>query len=180
MVATLDDWRAARAQLAAARSQVQAHGQPAADRIATGIMVEVPSAVLLADQFAAEVDFLSIGTNDLAQYVYAADRGDAATSALADGFGPALLRCLRQVIEAAHARQRPVTVCGELASDPLAIPLLLGLGVDELSMAPSALSDARLTVQSLDLAGARTMATAALAGESAAEVRGLATAYQKR
>ena len=97
-------------------------------------MVEIPAAALLAREFAAEVDFFSIGTNDLTQYTLAAERGNARLAALADPLQPAVLRLIRAVVDAGRTRGKWVGICGELAADPLAIPLLVGLGVDELSM----------------------------------------------
>ena len=99
-------------------------------------MVEIPSAALVADQLAKEVDFFSIGTNDLSQYTMAADRTNPKVAALSDAFFPAVLRLVRDVIKAAHAEGKWVGMCGELAGEPLAAPILLGLGLDEFSMSP--------------------------------------------
>src|SRR4029453_9531516 len=103
-----------------------------------GVMIEVPAAALAADAFAREVDFFSIGTNDLVQYTMAAERGNEAVSGLADGLHPSVLRLIRSVTEAAEAHGKWVGVCGELGSDPQAVPLLVGLGVSELSVNPPA------------------------------------------
>jgi phosphoenolpyruvate-protein kinase (PTS system EI component) len=120
------------------------------------------------------VDFLSLGTNDLAQYVPVADRGNAAVAALADALHPAVLRLIDRVARAAAEGGRSVAVCGELAGDPLAIPVLLGLGVTELSTAAARIPLAKQAVRATDLGAARQLAARALAAESAAEVRRLA------
>jgi phosphoenolpyruvate-protein kinase (PTS system EI component) len=134
-------------------------------------MVEIPSAALRAAQFAAEVDFFSIGTNDLSQYTLAAERGNAHVAALADPFQPAVLQLIQAVAEAAHARGKWVGVCGEMGGDPLAVPLLVGLGIDELSMNPPAIPKAKQIVRSLEYASARTRARAVLELETAEAVR---------
>jgi phosphocarrier protein FPr len=173
MVATLAEWQAARALLEEARHEVKNRGQPAPERIETGIMVEIPSAALLAAQFAGEVDFFSIGTNDLSQYTLAAERGNARVATLADGFQPAVLRLIQMVVEAAHARGKWVGVCGEMGGDPLAVPLLVGLGVDELSMNAPAIPKAKQIIRALDIASAQAVARSALNAESAQAVKAL-------
>jgi phosphotransferase system enzyme I (PtsI) len=142
MVATVEEVRSARAALAECRAEMKEEGIAVAERMEIGIMVEIPSAAVMADRLAAEVDFFSIGTNDLAQYTMAADRTNAGVAALADAFQPAVLRLVRDVIRAAHAQNRWVGLCGELAGEPLAIPILLGLGLDEFSMGPLAVPQA--------------------------------------
>ena len=138
MVATVSEWQAAVAMLAEARAEVQGAGRRVPARMETGIMVEIPSAALCAARFASEVDFFSIGTNDLTQYTLAAERGNPRVAALSDPFHPAVLNLIHQVVVAAHACSKWVGVCGEMAGEPLAAPVLVGLGVDELSMnAPS-------------------------------------------
>ncbi|HKZ85357.1 MAG TPA: phosphoenolpyruvate--protein phosphotransferase [Anaerolineae bacterium] len=173
MVATLAEWRAARALLEEARLEVKNRGQPAPVRIETGIMVEIPSAALLAAHFAEEADFFSIGTNDLSQYTLAAERGNARVAALADAFQPAVLHLIEMVVEAAHARGKWVGVCGEMGGDPLAVPLLVGLGVDELSMNAPAIPKAKQIIRALDFASAQAVARSALKAESAQAVQAL-------
>jgi phosphotransferase system enzyme I (PtsI) len=173
MVATLAELRAARALLAACRAELVAEGRPVAKAMEVGIMVEVPSAAVLADRFAPEVDFFSIGTNDLSQYTLAADRTNARVSRLADAFHPAVLRLVRGVVEAAHARGKWVGLCGELASEPLALPLLLGLGLDELSMSAPAIPAAKEMLRSLNRQEARALAAEALERSEPAEVEAL-------
>jgi phosphoenolpyruvate-protein kinase (PTS system EI component) len=128
----------------------------------------------MADVLAAHVDFFSIGTNDLVQYTLAVDRTNPQLSDLATTFQPAVLRLIAGVTAAAAAKQRPVSVCGEAAADPLAAALLIGLGVTELSVAPAAIAGLRATLARLDPAACREAARAALAAESADQVRALA------
>jgi phosphocarrier protein FPr len=136
-------------------------------------MVEVPSAALLADRLADDADFFSIGTNDLTQYTLAADRGNVRVGALADAVHPAVLRSIRMTVEAADARGRWVGVCGELAGDADATPLLLGLGVRELSMGAPSIALVKRAVRTVDLSVARALAGEALGCASAGEVREL-------
>jgi phosphoenolpyruvate-protein phosphotransferase len=162
MVAMVTEVRAARAVLEECRAELLAEGQPVAEEMEIGIMVEVPAAALMADHLAAEVDFFSIGTNDLSQYTLAADRTNAQVAPLATGFHPAVLRLVRDVIVAAHAQGKWVGLCGELAGEPLAIPILLGLGLDEFSMNPPAIPLAKQIIRALTLDEAREVAQAAL------------------
>jgi phosphocarrier protein FPr len=141
-----------------------------------GVMIEVPAAALAADAFAEEVDFFSVGTNDLTQYTLAAERGNERLAALADGLDPAVLRLIGLLCEAAERRRRRVGVCGELASDPVAVPFLLGLGVRELSVAPPLVPRVKEAVRAVDLHAARGLAQRALEQESAAGVRALVPA----
>lgn len=138
-----------------------------------GVMIETPAAALLADQLAAEVDFLSIGTNDLSQYTLAMDRGHAELAARIDGVHPAVLRLIGAVGEAAARQRRPVAVCGGLASDPAAVPLLLGLGVTELSAVPASIPRIKTLVAALSLAHCRQLAQRALSLDSSGAVRAL-------
>jgi phosphoenolpyruvate-protein kinase (PTS system EI component) len=138
-----------------------------------GIMIEVPSAALLADQLAPEVDFFSIGTNDLTQYTLAMDRGHAGLAARQDGLHPAVLRLIHQTVSAAHQHGKRVDLCGELGSDAAAIPILVGLGVDELSVSIPAIPTVKAQVRSLSLAAVQPLARQAMTCTSAAEVREL-------
>jgi len=176
MVATAGELRAARAALDAAREELAAEGVPLPERLEVGIMVEVPAAALMADRLAREVDFFSIGTNDLSQYTMAADRTNAQVAALANALQPAVLRLVARVIDAAHAEGKWVGMCGELAGEPLAIPILLGLGLDEFSMNPPAIPMAKQLIRSLEVAAARQVARAALELNSAEEVAALVRA----
>jgi multiphosphoryl transfer protein len=175
MVATLDELRAAREVLEEARTKVTADLGRVIRPMEIGVMVEVPSVALTAERFAPEVDFFSVGTNDLAQYTLAAERGNERVAALADALHPSVLRLIQLTVEAAEALGRWVGVCGELAGDPLAIPILVGLGVRELSMAPPAIPVAKHIVRRWDLDSARSLSAAALRLDSGAAVRQLAT-----
>ncbi len=139
MVASVGEIRATKQLIAQVKADLREREIPFNETIEIGIMVEVPAAVALADKLAAEVDFFSIGTNDLSQYVMAADRTNTQVTALADAFEPAVLRMIQQTVKAAHKGGISVAVCGELAGDVLAIPILVGLGVDELSLNPAAI-----------------------------------------
>lgn len=167
MVGSVEEWRHARDLTLRLRAEI-----PVAD-LQLGIMVEVPSAALLAPVLAREVDFFSVGTNDLTQYALAIDRGHPSLSAQADGLHPAVLRLIGMTVEAAHAHGKWVGVCGELASDMLAVPVLVGLGVDELSVSARAIPLVKARVRELDYACSRALAQRALAAESAGAVRAL-------
>ena len=165
MVATVDELRAANALLHRAGERPPT--------LEVGVMIEVPSAALLADRLAEHADFFSIGTNDLTQYTMAADRGNVRVSALADAVHPAVLRSIKMTVDAADARGRWVGVCGELAGDPDATALLLGLGVRELSMGAPSIALVKRAVRAVDLSTARAVATDALSCATSAEVRDL-------
>jgi len=171
MVAIVGEVRAAKALLEECRIELAARGKPVEVKIEVGIMVEIPAAAIMADQLAAEVDFFSIGTNDLSQYAMAADRTSNTVSTLADAFQPAVLRLVRDVVEAAHQRGKWVGMCGELAGEPRAIPLLLGLGLDELSMNPSAIPLVKQIVRNLNMEETKQIAQKALMMESSDQIR---------
>jgi multiphosphoryl transfer protein len=149
-------------------------GADAPRELRVGVMIEVPAAALVARALAEVVDFFSIGTNDLAQYALAAERGNDAVAALSDALHPAVLRLIEATAAGAEARGLPVGVCGELASDLAAVPILLGLGVRELSVAPPAVPRIKEAIRAVDLDRARALAREALACASAADVRALA------
>lgn len=178
LVTTLDELRRAKALFQEARDEVRAAGHAATERIPLGMMVEVPAAVALADRFAREVDFFSIGTNDLTQYTMAADRGNEKVAHLNDGCHPAVLRQIQRVIEAGHQAGIWVGVCGELAGDPDAVPVLLGLGLDEFSIAAAAIPRAKAIIRRWSLAEARRLAAEAINLDSAAAVRERVRAYE--
>ncbi|QDH67455.1 phosphoenolpyruvate--protein phosphotransferase [Pseudomonas azotoformans] len=149
--------------------EAQALGLSALPKL--GIMIEVPSAALMADVFAPHVDFFSIGTNDLTQYTLAMDRDHPRLASQADSFHPAVLRLIATTVTAAHAHGKWVGVCGALASEALAVPVLLGLGVDELSVSVPLIPTIKATVRGLDLAGCQTIARQVLGLEEAVQVR---------
>ncbi|KRO00458.1 phosphoenolpyruvate-protein kinase [Levilactobacillus paucivorans] len=149
MITTLDELRQAKAIYADERAKLTT-ARVAMGKIDVGMMVEVPAAALLADRFAAEVDFMSIGTNDLIGYTLAADRTNQDVAYLYQPYHPAILRLVDRVISAAHAAGIPIAMCGEMAGDPIAVPLLLGMGLDEFSMAPNAILKTRELISQLD------------------------------
>jgi len=143
MIATLEEFRQAKALLLDEKENLVADGVKVSDDIEVGIMVEIPSTAVTAKQFAKEVDFFSIGTNDLIQYTMAADRMNEQVSYLYQPYHPAILNLVNNVIEAAHQEDKWVGMCGEMAGDPIAIPILLGLGLDEFSMSATSILPAR-------------------------------------
>jgi multiphosphoryl transfer protein len=167
MIASLDEWRTVRDVLESERRKLDV------PRIEAGIMIEVPSAALVADHFAAEVDFFSIGTNDLTQYTLAMDRGHPRLAPHVDGLSPAVLRLVDQTARAAQRHGRRTAVCGGIAGDPQAVPLLLGLGIDELSVTVPAIPVVKAQIRRLRMEECRALAQTALACATAAEVRAL-------
>lgn len=167
MIATVQELRDAKAMLA---QEAAALGVPA---IPCGIMVEVPAVAVMASAFAAEADFFSIGTNDLTQYTLAMDRGHPKLAAKVDALNPAVLRLIAQTIEGAHTHQRLAGICGGVAGDPHAVPILLGLGIDELSVSFPAIPTVKAQIRRLNLGTCRELARHALTCTSATEVRAL-------
>ncbi|MCP1315249.1 phosphoenolpyruvate--protein phosphotransferase [Halomonas sp. 707D7] len=153
------------------RLMVEIPADERATDVQLGVMIEIPSSALLAPSLAAEVDFFSIGTNDLTQYTLAIDRGHPVLSAQADGLHPAVLRLIQMTVEAAHAQGKWVGVCGELASDAVAIPVLVGLGVDELSVSARQVPLVKARLREFDLNDARESARRALAQSTSDAVR---------
>ena len=174
MIATMADVVLLHDLVGTAQAQLAADGLPGASHIVTGIMVEVPSAALIASELAPQVDFFSLGTNDLTQYLLAADRTNRDLADLQDGLHPAVLRAVRMVTAAAAAAGRPVAVCGELAGDPLAALVLVGLGVAELSADAGSLDELRYQLARVTAHDLRGLAVRALEARDGAEVRALA------
>ncbi|EES73932.1 phosphoenolpyruvate--protein phosphotransferase [Paenibacillus sp. MB22_1] len=170
MIATLDEFRAAKALLLEEKEKLQAEGVQVSDEIQLGIMVEIPSTAVLADQFAKEVDFFSIGTNDLIQYTMAADRMNERVSYLYQPYNPSILRLVKMVIDAAHKEGKWAGMCGEMAGDATAIPLLLGLGLDEFSMSATSILPARSQISKLSKAEMEQLAAKALQMQTAEQV----------
>lgn len=173
MISTVEEVQAAKAVLVEAQTELRQASIAFDEVMEVGIMVEVPSAVAIADKLAAEVNFFSIGTNDLSQYVMAADRTNPRVASLADPMHPSVLRMIHQTVQAGHASGIWVGLCGELASEPLATPILLGLGIDELSLNPQAIPKLKQTITQLTLAQAQAIAASALKLDSATKVRAL-------
>ncbi|NGZ73742.1 phosphoenolpyruvate--protein phosphotransferase [Saccharibacillus alkalitolerans] len=178
MIATLVEFRQAKALLEEERANLKSEGIAVADDIQLGIMVEIPSTAVLADQFAKEVDFFSIGTNDLIQYTMAADRMNERVSYLYQPYNPAILRLVDMVIKAAHKEGKWAGMCGEMAGDSVAIPLLLGLGLDEFSMSATSILPARSQISKLSRADMQELAAKALECSTAEEVVALVEAIQ--
>ncbi|AZH30725.1 MULTISPECIES: phosphoenolpyruvate--protein phosphotransferase [Paenibacillus] len=170
MIATLNEFREAKAVLLEEKEKLVAEGVSVSEEIQLGIMVEIPSTAVLADQFAKEVDFFSIGTNDLIQYTMAADRMNERVSYLYQPYNPSILRLVKMVIDAAHREGRWVGMCGEMAGDTTAIPLLLGLGLDEFSMSATSILPARSQISKLSRADMEKLAAKALDMQTAEQV----------
>ncbi|MBM4761027.1 phosphoenolpyruvate--protein phosphotransferase [Bacillus sp. B15-48] len=162
MIATLDEFRQAKAVLEEEKQKLIAEGIAVSDNIEIGIMVEIPSTAILADQFAKEVDFFSIGTNDLIQYTMAADRMNERVSYLYQPYSPSILRLVKMVIDAAHKEGKWAGMCGEMAGDETAIPVLLGLGLDEFSMSATSILKARSLISRLNKADMEQLAESVL------------------
>jgi phosphocarrier protein FPr len=171
MVTSVSEVRAAKKLVLEVQAELRENKIAFDSAIAIGIMIETPAAVTMADLLAREVDFFSIGTNDLSQYIMAADRTNSKVAALADACEPAVLRTIRQTVDAARHAGITVSVCGQLASDPTAVPILLGLGVDELSVNPPAIPEIKAKIASLSRVKAKAIASAVLQLDSASAVR---------
>ena len=173
MIAHLAELRVARALLEEVRKELSKEKIICDKPVKTGIMIEVPAAVAMADQLAREADFFSIGTNDLTQYMMAADRGNASVAHLSDSFHPAVLRMVRNAVEAGHTAGIPVGMCGELAGKPDAAPLLIGLGIDELSMNAPCIPEMKAVIRTLSAEACRNLAERALDLDDGDKVRQL-------
>ena len=171
MVSRLSEVLRAKEYVEKAKQELKQEGIKFDQKIKIGVMIEVPSAALLADEIAAEVDFLSIGTNDLVQYLLAVDRGNMLVASLYHQFNPAVLRTVKMVVDAAHRRDKWVGMCGEMAGDPLATMLLVGLGLDELSVIPSVLPEIKKIIRSITYKDARRVADKALSMKAESEIR---------
>jgi phosphotransferase system enzyme I (PtsI) len=170
MVATLGELRAVRAMLSQAVMEVDRARHAHADYIPLGAMVEVPSAAILAEEFAREAEFLSIGTNDLVQYTLAVDRTSRELARLASYFDPAVIRLIKNVIQAGKFRKRPVSVCGAMASDPLAAVLLVGMGLRNFSMEASAIPEVKAAIARVSVRDAEEAADQAFEALTAHEL----------
>ncbi len=171
MVSGLGEIHQARALMEKAKAQLKAEGKTFTEDVKFGIMIEVPSAALMADRLANEIDFFSIGTNDLTQYTLAVDRTNSKVAHLASPFNPAVLTLIKLTIDSAHQKGKWVGLCGELAGEPLAAPILLGLGLDEFSMSPSRIPVIKEVLQHLHLKDCQLLAEQVLVLETAEQVQ---------
>ena len=162
MIATLNDFRGAKALLEEEKAKLIAEGVEVSDDIQVGIMIEIPAAAVLAHQFAKEVDFFSIGTNDLIQYTMAADRMNERVSYLYQPYNPSILTLIKHVIDSAHKEGKWAGMCGEMAGDQTAVPLLVGLGLDEFSMSASSVLKTRSLISKLTLSEMQALAAKAI------------------
>ena len=162
MIATLNDFRGAKALLEEEKAKLIAEGVAVSDDIQVGIMIEIPAAAVLAHQFAKEVDFFSIGTNDLIQYTMAADRMNERVSYLYQPYNPSILTLIKHVIDSAHKEGKWSGMCGEMAGDQTAVPLLVGLGLDEFSMSASSVLKTRSLIAKLTLSDMQALADKAI------------------
>ena len=170
LITSLREVREAKEILDSIREELRAEGKPFDEQIQIGIMIEIPSAAICADQLAKEVDFFSIGTNDLIQYTLAVDRGNEQVASLYDPFHPAILRLIRMTIDAAQREGIWVGVCGEMSSNPMCALLLLGLGVNELSMGSLAIPEIKRLIRQIHLSDARTIAQDLFSLRSSTEI----------
>ncbi|MCG7332374.1 phosphoenolpyruvate--protein phosphotransferase [Salinicoccus roseus] len=180
MIATIDEFNRAKALLIEEKDKLVGEGEKIKEDIEVGIMVEIPSAAILADQFAKVVDFFSIGTNDLIQYTMAADRMNESVSYLYQPHHPSLLRLIKMVIDAAHKEGKWAGMCGEMAGDEQAVPLLLGLGLDEFSMSASSVLKARKQISQLKKTDMERLAASAIECKDSEEVLALVEEYTGR
>ncbi|WP_082349090.1 phosphoenolpyruvate--protein phosphotransferase [Candidatus Kryptonium thompsonii] len=171
MVASLEEVREVKKMLELAKSQLRERGVKFDENIKLGIMIEVPSAALMAKEIAKEVDFFSIGTNDLIQYTLAVDRGNETVAKIYQEFHPAVLRLIQFVVESAHRARIPVSMCGEMASDPYATILLVGFGLDEFSVAPDSIPRIKQVIRSIKYRDARRISKRALVFKTQGEIK---------
>ncbi|MBU7450861.1 phosphoenolpyruvate--protein phosphotransferase [Leuconostoc citreum] len=178
MIATLAEFRAAKKLYLEERTKLENDGV-AMGEVKLGIMIEIPAAAVLADKFAKELDFFSIGTNDLIGYTMAADRGNDKVAYLYQPYNPSILRLINNVIEAAHKEGKFVAMCGEMAGDPVAVPVLMGMGLDEFSMSAPSVLQTRSLMKKLNTADMKLLAEKALDAETNDEVIALVEAATK-
>lgn len=177
MIATVEEFQAARAILDEEKEKLEQEGIQVAKNIEVGMMLEIPAVAVMAEHFAKYVDFFSIGSNDLIQYLFAADRGNQQVAYLYQELHPAVLRMVRQVIEAAHAEGKWVGMCGEMANNVYAVPLLMAMGLDEFSMSSSQILRVRSLINQLNTRKLQPLVHRAIHAETAAEVRKLVEEY---
>lgn len=171
MISSLEEWRSTRSIVEEVKADLRQNNIAFDENIPLGIMIEVPSAAILARQFAKEVDFFSIGTNDLVQYTLAVDRMNEKVDYLYDHFHPAVLQLLQTIVEAAHSESKPVGMCGGMAGDMTALPLLLALGLDELSMSATAISKTKFAVSKMNVVACRQLLAEVMEMSTTQEIR---------
>ena len=171
MIISVDEFMAANAILQECKEELRRDNIPFNDSIQTGVMIETPAAVLCTEDLAKVVDFFSIGTNDLTQYLLAVDRGNQKIARLYNSFHPAVLRAIRTVIQAGHKYDKLVGMCGEFASDEKAVPILLGMGLNEFSMAASEIASTRYQIRHLNYEHCQALADEICKKSTIAEVR---------
>ncbi len=179
MISTVEEVRRARELIHDAASQLRKEGKEHRDEVKVGVMIETPSAVFLARDLAREVDFFSIGTNDLTQYVMAADRTNELVADLYNHLQPSVIRAVSRVVQAAREVEIHVGMCGEMGGDELAIPLLVGMGLDEISMAPASIPRAKRLVRSITRESAETLLEEVLRASTLGEVREILESYAR-
>jgi phosphotransferase system enzyme I (PtsI) len=177
MISGAEELARANAVLAECKAELKARGQAFDANLEVGAMIEIPSAAATTDLLARTCDFFSIGTNDLIQYLLAIDRGNDRIAHLYEPTHPAVLRTLKHIVDEAHRAKVPVSVCGEMAGDPILVPLLLGLGVDALSMTPPLLPAVKYLVRAMTMADARDLAAEAMMLSSAQEIHAKCEAF---
>jgi phosphotransferase system enzyme I (PtsI) len=162
MIATVKEFKAAKAIYEEEKAKLVKAGVPVADDVEVGMMMEIPAAAMIADKLAKYADFFSIGTNDLIQYSMAADRGNERVSYLYQPYNPSILRLIKNIIEASHAEGKWTGMCGEMAGDQIAVPLLVGLGLDEFSMSATSILKTRSLMKKLNTAEMKQLAQKAV------------------
>ncbi len=170
MISGLDELKQALALVDQCKAELSAEDKPFDEKLEIGVMIEIPSAVLVADALARRVKFFSIGTNDLIQYTLAVDRLNERIAHLYEPTNPAILRLIKMTVDAAHRNGIWAGVCGEMAGDPAMVPILLGLGVDELSASPSLVPQVKFLIRRLKMPEAHALAEFAMSCESGAEI----------
>lgn len=177
MIATIEEFQAARAILDDEKEKLEQAGIQVAKNIEVGMMLEIPAVAVMAEHFAKYVDFFSIGSNDLIQYLFAVDRGNQQVAYLYQELHPAVLRMVRQVIEAAHAEGKWVGMCGEMANNPYAVPLLMAMGLDEFSMSSSQILRVRSLINQLNTRKLQPLVHRAIHAETAVAIQELVEKY---